>query len=293
MIMASQPLDAGSGYSALPKYKKRRAGDDFEKQESAKKKSESWYQKFNRTFLSNTRDNSEDDDTEDSSDDDIPVYPLKPLTAEERVAHNKRVAELVDLSAAKYRSEEADVKFKQRNPSFNLSITSKSEEWSKIRTHYMNELKGKSVKTIMDKENIHLDDVPENADGTEGNLEGKYKYLQLIPSQTDGVILDIQTENTELYKTNLASDKFKGVHDNIATKLTMLHFGLPVEPLTLNNILNADKDEDDEADPPEELPRVQRIIYSEKPLEFLDSYHDRSYGYPMLRSAYLLSLFAA
>jgi hypothetical protein len=64
----------------------------------------------------------------------------------------------------------------------------------------------------------------------------------------------------------------------------MLHFGLPVEPLSLNNILNAGRDEIDPDDAPEDLPKVQRIMYAEKPLEFLDLYHERSYGFPILRS---------
>jgi hypothetical protein len=64
----------------------------------------------------------------------------------------------------------------------------------------------------------------------------------------------------------------------------MLHFGLPVAPMTLNNVFNAGKDEDDLPDAEADLPRVQRIMFAEKPLEFLDLYHQRSYGFPMLRS---------
>ncbi|PMD33796.1 hypothetical protein L207DRAFT_146337 [Hyaloscypha variabilis F] len=63
----------------------------------------------------------------------------------------------------------------------------------------------------------------------------------------------------------------------------MLHFGLPVAPMTLNNVFNAGKDEDDLPDAEADLPRVQRIMFAEKPLEFLDLYHQRSYGFPMLR----------
>jgi hypothetical protein len=107
--------------------------------------------------------------------------------------------------------------------------------------------------------------------------------LAIVPPMTQGLILDIQNEHAEEYK-KLLKGQLKGANNNLITKLTMLHFDLPVEPLTLNNILNAGNDENDPEDAPEDLPRVQRIMYAEKPLEFLDSYHERSYGFPILRS---------
>jgi len=133
--------------------------------------------------------------------------------------------------------------------------------------------------------------------------------LLLIPPTINGAILEIQNEKTKEYKELVGEGgRFYGQGDNIATKFTMLHFGLPVEPLTMNNIINAGKDEgggreelipmgsqvkkpvaDDPPDDPEEMPRVQRIMFSEKPLEFLDSYHERSYGYPILRRMFVLS----
>jgi hypothetical protein len=87
--------------------------------------------------------------------------------------------------------------------------------------------------------------------------------------------------------------RFRGVPDNLATKLTMLHFGLPIEPITLKNVQNCgrvdrdgnDIDKSNAADDPQEAPRIQKIMWAEKPLEFLDKYNDgRSYRFPKLRS---------
>jgi len=64
----------------------------------------------------------------------------------------------------------------------------------------------------------------------------------------------------------------------------MLHFGPSCRTNDTQYILRAGHDENDPEDAPEEVPRVQRIMYAEKPLEFLDKYHERSHGHPMLRS---------
>jgi hypothetical protein len=133
--------------------------------------------------------------------------------------------------------------------------------------------------------------------------------LLLMPPTINGAILEIQNEKTKEYKELVGEGgRFYEQGDNIAAKFTMLHFGLPVEPLTMSNIINAGTDEgggreelilidsqaqkpmtDDPPDDPEGMPRVQRIMFSEKPLEFLDSYHERSYGYPILRRMFALS----
>ena len=144
-------------------------------------------------------------------------------------------------------------------------------KWDIQRDKFMRELR-KEKKTVLAV--------------VEQNLLGEHK-LYLLPPTKNNEILKIQSEHTQLYKESLApSGRFAGQKDNLATKLTMLFFGWPIEPITLNNINNSAKkeDEDDPPDDEEPPPRVQRIIYAEKPLEFLDKYNERSYGFPILRS---------
>ncbi|KAI9730285.1 MAG: hypothetical protein M1818_008188 [Claussenomyces sp. TS43310] len=113
--------------------------------------------------------------------------------------------------------------------------------------------------------------------------------LLLIPAIEDDHRFGIQQENAERYTAALNSPRFTGVPNNLVTKLTMLHFGLPIEPLTMNNVMNAGKDANmaDEMDPVLDVDagrqRVQKIMYAEKPLEFLDTYHERHFGFPGLR----------
>jgi hypothetical protein len=146
-----------------------------------------------------------------------------------------------------------------------LDITPDDPRWRKYHSLFQKELPKESVAEILNK---HFE-------------EGQ--KLAIVPPMTQGFILDIQNEHAEEYK-KLLKGQLKGAKTNLTTKLTMLHFGLPVEPLSLNNILNAGRDEIDPDDAPEDLPKVQRIMYAEKPLEFLDLYHERSYGFPILRS---------
>ncbi|OBT61309.1 hypothetical protein VE03_09596 [Pseudogymnoascus sp. 23342-1-I1] len=94
----------------------------------------------------------------------------------------------------------------------------------------------------------------------------------------------LQGRDQLLYFENLDNGAFKGVKNNAATKFCMVYFGLPVEPLTLTNILNARKNGDDARDKVEpDFSMLPRIYGAEADLEFLDSYHERAYGYPALR----------
>jgi hypothetical protein len=146
-----------------------------------------------------------------------------------------------------------------------LDIKPDDLEWKRYHSLFQKELTERNVREVLDR---HFE-------------EGQ--KLVVLPPPMKGFILDIQNENTIEYK-KLLKGQLKGAKSNLITKLTMLHFGLPVEPLSLSNILSAGKDEDDPDDAPEDLPGIQRIMFAEKPLEFLDSYHERSYGFPILRS---------
>ena len=110
-------------------------------------------------------------------------------------------------------------------------------------------------------------------------------YNMINPSDA---VKRVRDENTAAYKAALSeAGAFAGEMDNLRTKLTMMKFGLPIEPLTYNNVTclipGYLHDTDNLPDPPMSPARVQRIMYSEKPLEFLDLYGDRSHGFPILR----------
>ncbi|KAE8445723.1 hypothetical protein EG329_012902 [Mollisiaceae sp. DMI_Dod_QoI] len=150
---------------------------------------------------------------------------------------------------------------------FQLDIHSTDEKWCTKRAYFHDALVHGSVREVLEK----------NFSASQSLLIEPPLYIGT------GGILEIQNKNKIAYDLALTEGNFKGVNNNLITKLTMLHFGLPVEALTLNNVLNAGKDEVDLEDEPAELPRVQRIMFAEKPLEFLDKYYERGYGYPMLR----------
>ncbi|OBT54565.1 hypothetical protein VE04_05409 [Pseudogymnoascus sp. 24MN13] len=107
---------------------------------------------------------------------------------------------------------------------------------------------------------------------------------RLAASGEHSLLAMLQVRDQLLYFDNLDNGAFKGVKNNAATKFCMVYFGLPVEPLTLTNILNARKNEDDAREKIEPDYSILPGIYgAEADLEFLDNYHERAYGYPTLR----------
>lgn len=113
------------------------------------------------------------------------------------------------------------------------------------------------------------------------------QQLLLIPAGNSSHRARIQEENAKRYE-KLLKTAFKDKKDNLTTKLTMLCFGLPIAPLTLTNIEYAGGPKDilDTARESDiyDAPTIKRIMWTAKPLEFLDYYNERSYGYPILRS---------
>lgn len=110
--------------------------------------------------------------------------------------------------------------------------------------------------------------------------------LLAIPTRNNGYRGKIQGENTAKYHEALVTI-FRGKPDNLVTKLSMLCFGLPIEPLTFTNVKFAGGAKDVPAEHGESEPgveMVERIQWVEKPLEFWDSYNERSYRYPIIRS---------
>ena len=205
----------------------------------------------------------------------VQMQPPVPTDPAERAIY---ISKCVDALAAQRAQEKEMAEFKAATPNFDLNINQHDKAWMDKREEFINLLKDEN-KTPMD---IFAEQFSEA------------QILYLLPPGNDGIILAIQKEHTQEYKGALsATGRFRGVPDNLATKLAMLHFGLPIEPVTLENIKNCSKvdkdgnyiDKSDEPDSPEPAPRIQRVIWAEKPLEFLDKYDDgRSYGYPKLRS---------
>ncbi|KFY15153.1 hypothetical protein V492_02195 [Pseudogymnoascus sp. VKM F-4246] len=77
-------------------------------------------------------------------------------------------------------------------------------------------------------------------------LEDQIRRLQASGEHSQLSML--QMRDQLLYFDNLDNGTFKGVKNNAATKFCMVYFGLPVEPLTLTNIINARRNGDDARD---------------------------------------------
>jgi hypothetical protein len=149
-----------------------------------------------------------------------------------------------------------------------LSISQNDEEWITQREKLRALLASTSIRDVLDTE-----------------FEAAQKSL-FVPSVVDGPLLEVQLQNAKQYKDLFKPGaRFHGTPDNMLTKLTMLKFGLPIEALTETNLSRCDNrvDEDDPPDSPGPDPPLERILYSQRPLEFLDSYNERSFGYPMMR----------
>ncbi|CZR66616.1 uncharacterized protein PAC_16517 [Phialocephala subalpina] len=212
------------------------------------------------TWFSPNPAKDDDDVPHDSDDSDS-----DPVQLDQRT-----IANMIDADFAA-RQEKALVAEAQKNRkflNFQLDITPHDATWIKKRQELKDLFATSSVLEVL-KEHF---------------TEGQQSLVEPPLYAGTGATLEIQKENQRAYKLALGEDgNFNGEKDNIITKFTMLHFGLPVGPLTLNNVLNTDKDENDADDDEPEPPRVQRIMFAEKPLEFLDKYYERGYGYPMLR----------
>lgn len=250
---------------------KRPAEDDLSTPEPKKQHS-----KLGRTFRKFLSPSSKDLPRDISPPDQIPSPDQSPLVASppppSAIELQQRTAKLVDeyFDSKHEKEAEAALKDPNRKLKWNINIKPTDDEYKSIRAEIHKKLEDSSV----------LDVVTEYFE--------EPQQLLLKPPHRDSIVLEIQKENGKRYTEALAPDgAFHGEKNNLTTKLAMLHFGLPIEAMTLNNVFNAGiKDEDDEEDTPEDLPSIQRIMFSEKPLEFLDLYGDRSYGFPMLRSKF-------
>lgn len=196
----------------------------------------------------------------------------KPLSEQEVAQLRREQAKAID----KYFDEELDKKNydeinnKSRSLQWMPDIRCTDPLWRQTRAYYAELIKSERISDVLDD-----------------NYEEMQKIL-INPQAWSKEVQAVRDEQSKEYYENIGpGGRFDGQLDNLATKMTMVHFGLPVAPMTLNNIMVLTPDwkdeEDDEEDPAPSPPRTQRIIYSEKPLEFLDSYNERSFGYQIIR----------
>ena len=137
-----------------------------------------------------------------------------------------------------------------------LLIGPKDKKW-KLRHGYFTHLLEKDIpiKTIIRENFTH------------------HQYRLLAPAERADV-REIQVNNTTRYKALLAR-RFKGVEDSLATKLTMMWFGLPAAPMDnpLEDIAKMLGHNE------EEVPR-----YNVKPpLHFLAAHDHRNWGKDSLK----------
>lgn len=209
-----------------------------------------------------------DDDISRSASPVIPEpAPIK-MTDQERSAF---IANKIDEHHFAQQAIEADAILRdpKRKLVWRPDITADDDEWMKFFEMINGELGKHSVLTILDK-----------------YFEEGQKFM-ILPPGPDGAIGEIQEEHTKQYKKSLAvGGEFYGkAQDNMTTKLTMLHFGLPVEHMSRNNIFRAGRFPNEDDPPDEDIgpDRYERIYYATKPLEFLDNYWQRGFGHPILR----------
>lgn len=205
---------------------------------------------------------------------EVAVVPqnARPLSDQETAHLRREQAKAID----RYFDEELDKKNydemnnKSRSLQWMPDIHPKDPLWVKTRAYYAQLLKSEKISDVLDD---HLEEI---------------QKILINPQAWSNEVQAVRDQQSKEYYENIGPNgRFDGQLDNLATKMTMVHFGLPVAPMTLNNIMVLTPEwrdsEDDEEDPAPSPPRVQRIVYSEKPLEFLDSYLERAYGYQIIR----------
>lgn len=112
----------------------------------------------------------------------------------------------------------------------------------------------------------------------------------LIPAnrQLRPALADIQKQNRETYLALLGSRRFKAwtsKHEpNLAFKLTLAFFGIPVEPISADTLYQIRDGMSDDGD--EEL---SSIMPAKRNLRFANKYNTRMYGRDALRSKSLLT----
>ncbi|RDW89719.1 hypothetical protein BP6252_01751 [Coleophoma cylindrospora] len=198
--------------------------------------------------------------------------PLAPLPLDPDVAARIQAQSLDEYMARLQRQQFLDEEVGHSTIIQKPDLDRSDPDYQEFRKKIRERLKTDSIQSIMDDE---LDEVQ--------------RTLLVSPIvDPGGFLLNIQELRSQSYKTALQSPKWKGEMDNIATKLAMAKFGLPVQPITLSNqlaLVDPDKDQNDPEDKNDTVPPIQRVVKSGTPLGFLDEYWERFYGYPGNRRA--------
>ncbi|KAK1990709.1 hypothetical protein LX36DRAFT_620376 [Colletotrichum falcatum] len=104
----------------------------------------------------------------------------------------------------------------------------------------------------------------------------EYERKLFMPATGPLSLRNCQEDNTRRYQSLIAG-RFKGCHVSLATKFTMLYFGLPVEPILSELVESAKPDFD--VDDGDELYDVE----VRPPLHFLTAHDQRNYGRDHMR----------
>lgn len=145
---------------------------------------------------------------------------------------------------------------------FNLGISPKSSEWKKVYGRFEKLLRSKkTIQSILAEHFTH------------------HEARMLILSDRDDVKA-LQADNTERFNA-LLEGRLKGVGRNLGTKLTMLYFGLPIEPL----ISPLDELEMEFRGQKDDGPRYT----IQPPLHFLTAHDNRNWGKDALRGTFPLA----
>lgn len=105
------------------------------------------------------------------------------------------------------------------------------------------------------------------------------KMLEPANKQSDPTLFEIQQENRARFNEICKTGRFKGKVILLQTKLAMLWFGLPVEPMKHNPFksFGINQDEDDIEDFMD-MEMGEMMEFSPEPLKCLNAYEDRAYG---------------
>ncbi|EPE35292.1 hypothetical protein GLAREA_10991 [Glarea lozoyensis ATCC 20868] len=255
--------------------KKRPAEDDLQETPEPKKT----FFGFNIPYLSDIFSPSAARERERAEEEEallkeVSPKPKPPIISISPREHARMIADAVDATFAARNANQADraLNDRSRKLKWRPEITADDEEYIN-QEHFFTKLlssKPMSVPSILE---AHFEEA---------------QILRIKPSLKNPSIIKVQEHDAkEYYKLLSKGGPFYGRGDNLTTKLTMLKFGFPVAPMTHTNLHNAGRDvlADDPEDEEIPGPKYQRIEHSEKPLEFLDSYSQRSFGFPMLRES--------
>lgn len=170
---------------------------------------------------------------------------------------------------------------------WNARIDPNNTEYLRVLTDYQDALKKDSVHNVL-AENFSHHEIRK--------FESGY-----VDKKRLKVIYDQQKIDAAAYRDKLAQlpwrDYDADTKASLAFKLTMMHFGIPVEPMRFTDPLNlsgplgnlgltsAFEDDDDDDDVDENLTFVPEEL---RPLRFLNSYDRRGFGKDNSHSQYLV-----